>query len=90
MFLGPLLICTSTVQRSVKHEWPVIIKAGLYDQRFNWSNWVIESDDILQSWSTFKLLSDDGNLLTKCWSYKPSEFTSLIKVGDIQSNVTVD
>ena len=39
--------------------------AGLYDQRFYWSNWVIESDDILQSWSTLKLLSNDGSLINE-------------------------
>ena len=41
------------------------IKAGLYDQRFHWSNLVIESDYILQSWSTLKFLSNDGSLINK-------------------------
>ena len=39
--------------------------AGFYDQRFYWSLWVIESDNILQSRSTLKLLSNDGSLINK-------------------------
>ena len=42
-----------------------VLIAGLYDQRFYWSNWVIESDYILQSWSTLKLLSNYGSLINK-------------------------
>ena len=44
-----------------------IFKAGLYDQRFYFicSDWVIESDYILQSWSTLKFLSNDGSLINK-------------------------
>ena len=42
-----------------------ILKAGLYDQHFYWSNWAIQEDYILQSWSTLKLLSNDGSLIDK-------------------------
>ena len=41
------------------------LRAGLYDRRFYWSNWVIESDYILQRWATLKLLSNDGSLINK-------------------------
>ena len=34
----------------------------------------------MQSWSTLKLPSNEGSLLTKSLSYKPGGFTSLIKV----------
>ena len=42
-----------------------LIRGDLYDQRFHWSNWVIESDYMLQSLSTLKFLSNDGSLINK-------------------------
>ena len=50
----------------------------------------MESDYILHSWLTLKLLSNNGIWLTKSWLCKPSGYISLIKLGDIHSNVTVN